>query len=79
LFSLGSFWKITEVAKIFGCLFSTEKLCINFDTKMRWVLFWVILSQTYLVALLALAQNFKAGLLCFSPVFRSSAFFFIRL
>jgi hypothetical protein len=34
LFSLGSFWEITEVAQIYGVLFPQVKLCINFDKKM---------------------------------------------
>jgi hypothetical protein len=53
LFSLGSFFKITEVAQIFGLLFSMVKLHnVLISTKMGWASCWAIFSQTHLVTLI---------------------------
>jgi hypothetical protein len=41
LFSLGKFWKITEVAQVFGLIFYTF-----FDKKMCWAASWAKFSQT---------------------------------
>jgi succinate-acetate transporter protein len=51
LFTLGSFLKITKVAKYFGILFSTEKLCILILAKLVFGYILEDFSQTYLVTL----------------------------
>jgi hypothetical protein len=51
LFSLGSFMKITEVAKILRSAFFHDTSYALILTKMGWVAFWAIFSQTHLVTL----------------------------
>jgi bacteriorhodopsin len=46
----------TEAAQIFGILFSTVKLCKNFDKK--WT-FWAFFSKTHLVTLASLFTGFR--------------------
>jgi hypothetical protein len=48
-FTLGNFWKITEVSRIFGgCFFPRLRLFINFHKKHVGLRFWAIFSQTQL-------------------------------
>jgi hypothetical protein len=50
LFTLGSFFKITEVAQI---LFSTGKVMHQYWHKMCWATLWAIFSQTHLATLIS--------------------------
>jgi hypothetical protein len=51
LFSLGSFWKITEVATKMRATFFHVKMYALMLTKMGWAAFWAICWQTHLVTL----------------------------
>jgi hypothetical protein len=54
-----AFLKITEVAQIYGPLFTTVKTKYYFDQKMGWAKFWKISFQTLLVTL-GMVSNFSA-------------------
>jgi hypothetical protein len=60
-FTRAVFWKIREVANIFGLLFSSAKFMHLVFTKRGWDTFWAIFSQTHLVTLLRERQQ-KNGL-----------------
>jgi hypothetical protein len=51
LFLLGSYLRITEVAHIFGLLYSSVKFKNKCWQKIGWATFWAIFSQPNLVTL----------------------------
>jgi hypothetical protein len=51
MFSLGSYFRITEVSNRFGLLYSVDKLKNKFWQKIGWATFWAIFSLTHLVTL----------------------------
>jgi hypothetical protein len=56
---LRTFWKITEVARIFGDFFHGIESCVFIFTKMGWAAFRAILSQSHLVALFASEREWQ--------------------
>jgi hypothetical protein len=55
----GQLLKITEVARFYGPLFTRQKFCFNFETKMGWNI-RVLFSPTHLVTLLPAYVHIKA-------------------
>jgi hypothetical protein len=51
LFTLDSYWNITEVSHILGLLDYMEKLKALILAKMDWATFWAIFSQIHLVGI----------------------------
>jgi hypothetical protein len=60
VFTFGASLKITEVAQLFGLLFSTLKVKqVLILTKITWATFWAFFSKTYLVTLVTRTTMFR--------------------
>jgi hypothetical protein len=53
------FLKISEVAHIFGLLFSTDKIVHYFRQKIGWATFWVSFKKANQVTLVSTAIRFR--------------------